>query len=84
MKTKTLELGKRHSWKDIVAAYPDLWVFLADYKPDPNGFLLSGVLLAVCEYKERDAKAEEFEKQGIDCAAFRTTFNEDALGVRFC
>ncbi len=45
---KPLEINKRYTWRELMEAYPHMYVFLADEIDDESGWIESALLLAVC------------------------------------
>ncbi len=76
---KELELNKRYTWEDIIEAYPDMWVYMSEPVYNEDRDLISGILLAVCDFKNREDICANLYAQGKKFISRRTT--DSGLGV---
>ena len=75
-----LKYGNTYLWKDVVRAYPDMWLFMSDVEKT-DGAIDRFRFLALCPHSEKASYMRKFRDQGIPYECERTTFSVPNMGV---
>ena len=69
-----------YRWEEIVKAYPDSWVIIADVK-ESNGEIKSCRLLDVCTKANKHEYIKKYLNAGLKFECQRTTFKAPNTGI---